>query len=115
MPSKPKQHYTKFRQSYGPWALVAGASEGLGAAYAEALAKRGLDLFLVARRLELLKALAARLTAQYGISVRTLPLDLSQPLVAAQIAQESESVEVGLLVYNAAFSAVGVIHRAFPG
>jgi short-subunit dehydrogenase len=107
MPGKGDHHYDKFRQSYGPWALVSGASEGLGAAYAEALAKRGLDLILVARRLGLLQALAARLTAQYGISVRTLRLDLSQPLAADQIVQESESVEVGLLVYNAAFSAVG--------
>ena len=107
MPSKPNQHYDKFRQSYGPCALVAGASEGLGVAFAEDLAKRGLDLIMVARRLEMLQAMAARLTGQYGVSVRTLPLDLSQPLAAAQIAQESESVEVGLLVYNAAFSAVG--------
>lgn len=99
--------YTPFRKSYGPWAVVAGASEGLGAAYAEALAKRGLDLILVARRLGLMQALAARLTAQYGISIRTITIDLSQPSAAAQIAKESESVEVGLLVYNAAFSAVG--------
>jgi short-subunit dehydrogenase len=107
MPSKGNHQYDKFRQSYGPWALVAGASEGLGAAYAEVLAKRGLDLILVARRLALLQALATRLTGQYGISVRTLAFDLSQPFAAAQIAQESVSVEVGLLVYNAAFSAVG--------
>jgi uncharacterized protein len=86
MPIKQNQHYSKFRQSYGPWALVAGASEGLGAAFADDLAKRGLDLLLVARRLEMLQAMAARLTGKYGISVRTLPLDLSQPLAAARIA-----------------------------
>ena len=107
MPGKGDHQYDNFRQSYGPWALVAGASEGLGAAYAKALAKRGLDLILVARRLELLQELAVRLNGQFGISVRTLALDLSQPLAAAQIVQESKSVEIGLLVYNAAFSAVG--------
>jgi len=107
MPGKGDHQYDNFRKSYGPWALVAGASEGLGAAYAEALAKRGLDLILVARRLELLQELAVRLNGQFGISVRTLALDLSQPLAAAQIVQESKSVEIGLLVYNAAFSAVG--------
>ena len=107
MPGKPNNQYKEFRQRYGPWALVAGASEGLGAAYAEALARRGLDLVLVARRLELLQALAARLTAQYAISVRSLPLDLSQLEAVDQIAQETQSLEVGLLVYNAAYSAVG--------
>jgi short-subunit dehydrogenase len=96
-----------FRQSYGPWALVAGASEGLGAAYAEALAVRGLNLVLVARRLELLTSLSARLTGAYGVQVRTLQLDLALPEAAAQVAGETQSLEIGLLVYNAAFSAVG--------
>ena len=85
MPGKPNSHSEKFLQSYGPWALVAGASEGLGAAYAEALARRGLNLVLVARRLELLQALAARLTEQCGINVRCLPLDLSQREAAGLI------------------------------
>jgi short-subunit dehydrogenase len=107
MPDKLNSHSKEFRERYGPWALVAGASEGLGAAYAEALARRGLDLILVARQGELLQALAARLHAQYAIKVRSLPLDLSQPEAAEQIARETQPDEVGLLVYNAAFSAVG--------
>ena len=94
MPDKLNSHSKEFRERYGPWALVAGASEGLGAAYAEALARRGLDLILVARQGELLQALAAR-------------LHLSQPEAAEQIARETQPDEVGLLVYNAAFSAVG--------
>jgi len=107
MPGKPNKRYEKFRQRYGPWGLVAGASEGLGAAYAEALGGRGMDLVLVARRLKLMQALAARLTAQYAINVRCLPIDLARPDAIEQIARETQSLEVGLLVYNAAFSAVG--------
>ena len=107
MPGKTNSHSREFYSSYEPWALVAGASEGLGAAYAEGLARRGLDLVLVARRLELLQQLAARLTAQYGIHVRLLPIDLSQPEAADQIARETQSIDVGLLVYNAAYSVVG--------
>jgi uncharacterized protein len=107
MPDKSNEHSKEFRKRYGPWALVAGASEGLGAAYAEALARRGLDLILVARRGELLQALAARLKAQYAINVRSLPLDLSLLEATEQIARETQPDEVGLLVYNAAFSAVG--------
>jgi hypothetical protein len=107
VPDKHSKQNNEFYNKYGPWALVAGASEGLGAAYAEALARRGLNLLLVARRLELLQPLAGRLTVQYGIQVRTLPLDLSKPDAADQIAQATLTLEIGLLVYNAAYSAVG--------
>jgi hypothetical protein len=86
---------------------VAGASEGLGAAYAEALAGRGLNLVLVARRLELLNGLASRLMKKYGVEVRSLVLDLASPDAAGQIAKETQTLGIGLLVYNAAFSAVG--------
>ena len=51
-----------FAARYGPWATVAGASEGLGATYAEELASRGLNLVLVARRAELLQSLASELS-----------------------------------------------------
>lgn len=58
-----------FRERYGEWALVAGASEGLGAAFAEQLAGRGMNVLLLARREELLTELAGRLTAEYGIDI----------------------------------------------
>ncbi|HEY5158308.1 MAG TPA: SDR family NAD(P)-dependent oxidoreductase [Anaerolineales bacterium] len=105
----PKQHPAseQFLQSYGPWAVVAGASEGLGAAYAEALARLGLHLLLVARRSELLQTLAARLSAAYGVQVRSLSLDLALQDSAARITHATQDLPVGLLVYNAAFSAVG--------
>jgi len=80
---------------------------GAGAAFAEELARRGFDLLLVARRIELLQQLAGRLTAQYGIQVRSLPLDLSKPEASDQISQATSTLEIGLLVYNAAYSAVG--------
>jgi uncharacterized protein len=97
----------QFLQTYGPWAVVAGASEGLGAAFAEALASRGLRLVLVARRAALMQALADRLIVKYAIEARCLPLDLASPEAANRIASETEDLEVGLLVYNAAYSAVG--------
>jgi uncharacterized protein len=107
VPDKQSKQKIEFRKKYGPWAVVAGASEGLGAAYAEELSVRGLDLLLVARRLELLETLANRLHAKYGIQVRTLRLDLSRPEAAEQIDRETNALEIGLLVYNAAYSAVG--------
>jgi short-subunit dehydrogenase len=108
MPSKSNQLSNQFRQLYGPWALIAGASEGLGATYAETLACRGINLVLVARRAALLQTLADRLAEKYAIEVRTLPLDLASPQTASRVADETKRLEVGLLVYNAAFSAVGL-------
>ena len=56
-----------FTERYGAWALVAGASEGLGAAYAHALAERGMNLVLVARRKALLDKLAEELRGTFGV------------------------------------------------
>ena len=96
-----------FSDRYGSWGIVAGASEGLGAEYADQLASRGLNLVLVARRMELLKSLAARLTSQYAIRTKCIEQDLSDLDAAEQIVQQTMDLDLGLLVYNAAYSAVG--------
>jgi short-subunit dehydrogenase len=92
---------------YGPWAVVAGASEGLGAAFAERLAGEGLSLVLLARRAAVLDALAARLERSHGVSVRTLAIDLASPSLAAEVGGAVAGLDVGLLVYNAAAPAIG--------
>lgn len=96
-----------FSARYGSWALVAGASEGLGATYAAELAARGLNLVLVARRAEMLLSLASGLSAKYKIATKTIPFDLSASNAAQEIAENTKDVEIGLFVYNAAFSAIG--------
>ena len=96
-----------FARRYGSWAIVAGASEGIGAAYAEELAARGLNLILIARRKELLESLASKLSQQHSIKTRTIALDLSASFAADQILQHVGDLQIGLLVYNAAFSAIG--------
>jgi hypothetical protein len=96
-----------FIDRYGPLALVAGASEGLGAAWAEALASRGLDLLLVARRPGPLEELAARLRSVHGVAVRTLALDLGADADLARLLDAAAGLDVGLLVYNAAASPIG--------
>lgn len=98
---------TNFAARYGLWSIVAGASEGLGAAYAEELAGRGSNLVLIARRGELLRALTSRLSTKYGIEAKAIVLDLSSTDAAEQVAQATKDLEIGLLVYNAAFSAIG--------
>jgi len=98
---------TDFIARYGPWAIVAGASEGIGATYAEALAARGLNLVLVARRSELLQSLSSELSTKYNVETKIIVLDLAAPDAVEQIAENTKDVEIGLLVYNAAFSAIG--------
>lgn len=96
-----------FAARYGPWGIVAGASEGIGAAYAEELASRGLNLILIARRAGLLESLISKFSENYNVNVKTISLDLSLADAAEQILRETSGLEVGLLVYNAAFSAIG--------
>ncbi len=96
-----------FGQRFGPWAAIAGASAGLGEAFARQLAGRGLNLLLIARRQSALDRLAAELAAAHGIEVRTLATDLARPDLAAAVRDFAAGLEVGLLVYNAAFSTIG--------
>lgn len=95
-----------FAQSYGPYALVAGASEGLGAAFADAIARRGVNLVLLARRENELAETAARVKDAHGVEVVTIVADLADVDAAAQKIA-SLDVELGLLVYDAAYAPIG--------
>ena len=86
---------------------MAGGSEGLGAAFAGALAARGLNLLLLARREEPLLRLAAALRARHAVEVRTAALDLGRPGLGEAVGELTAGLEVGLLVYDAAASAIG--------
>jgi short-subunit dehydrogenase len=91
------------REKHGPWAVIAGASEGIGEQFAWQLAAIGINVVLVARRAAVLEALAEsiRRAVGGGIDVRPLALDLTSPDAALQLAQQTDDLEVGLLVYNA--------------
>jgi short-subunit dehydrogenase len=96
-----------FASKYGPWAVVAGASEGLGAAFAGALAARGVNLLLLARRGDALRDVAQRLRAANGIEVRAEVCDLARPDLPAALAALTADIEIGLGVYNAAYAPAG--------
>lgn len=98
---------THFIDRYGPWALIAGASEGLGEAFARALARRGLNLILIARREDKLRNLASDLATQYKIDVHPLALDLADVELPERLREGVGDREVNLLIYNAAYSHVG--------
>jgi short-subunit dehydrogenase len=99
-----------FKMKYGPYALVCGASEGLGAAYAEALAKRGLHLVLIARRETALENAAKELREKYPVEIIRLPVDLADYEKTKSLVEALE-VPVGLLVYNAAYCPIGLFEE----
>jgi short-subunit dehydrogenase len=90
-----------FATRYGPWALVAGASEGVGVVFARALAERGLNRVLLARRKAVLDDVAAALRADARVETRTLAVDLAQQGAMAAIADGTAGLDVGLVVYCA--------------
>lgn len=96
-----------FVRRYGSWAVVAGASEGLGAAWAEALGARGLNLVLFARRPEVLDTTAAGIRARHRVEVRTVALDLAGAALFAELERLAEELEVGFGVFNAAHAPRG--------
>lgn len=95
-----------FKERYGSWALVAGAAEGLGKAFAISLASRGLGLILVDLQEESLKRLGADLEKKSRIPVRLLHLDLAHPDATGELMKAIEETSCRLLVYNAAYSRV---------
>lgn len=93
----------------GKWALVTGASAGIGAALAGELAAGGTHLVLTARRKERLEQLAARLAKQHGIKTEIFTADLGQPVAAEEIYRftKEQGIEIELLVNNAGFGQYG--------
>jgi len=96
-----------FRDRYGPVALVAGGSEGLGLAWCQALAARGLDLVSVAEAEEPLRARCAELADRHGVRAEPVVQDLRAPDLLERLLPRLADREVGLLVCNAATSWVG--------
>src|SRR5581483_11970248 len=96
-----------FAERYGPWAVIAGASEGTGSAFAHRVAAEGLNCVLVARREEPLNRLARSLRSQYGIECATAAVDLSADDAAARLTAAAGEREVGLFISNAGADSIG--------
>jgi uncharacterized protein len=95
-----------FKAKYGPWALITGASRGMGAEFARQCAARGLNTVLVATNAELLQSLAESIKKDYGAEVRTIALDISREEFLPGVTTVTDSLEIGLLINNAGLSKV---------
>jgi short-subunit dehydrogenase len=96
-----------FVDRYGPWAVVLGASEGLGEAYAHGLAERGLSVVVAARRAEPLQRVADQVAKRHRVQTVAVPLDLGQPAFVETLSAVTDALDCGLVVYNGAGAYVG--------
>jgi short-subunit dehydrogenase len=94
---------------YGPWAVVTGASRGIGQAFARRIAADGINVVLIARSRDRLDALATELQAAHGISTTVLAADLSDPDAADAIEEATSRLDVGLAVLAAGFGTTGSV------
>ncbi|MBB2993718.1 short-subunit dehydrogenase [Mycolicibacterium iranicum] len=98
---------------YGPWAVIAGGSEGVGAEFARQLAADGFNLVLIARKPDALEATAQR-CREAGVHVATVAVDLLEAAAVDQIVEATGGLEVGLFVYNAGASTCNELFLDAP-
>jgi short-subunit dehydrogenase len=96
-----------FAARFRPWAVVTGASSGIGEAFARQLAAEGMHLVLIARREDRLKALAEELHERHGVTTRIVPVDLARDDYLAVVERATQDLDIGLLVNNAGVLSAG--------
>lgn len=97
----------QFLSTYGPYALVTGASEGIGRSFATQLAKSGLNVLLVARRAEALNLLSQELESTFGVLCPVVVADLSNESDVEQVLQQTQKLDIGLVICNAGYGTAG--------
>lgn len=99
----------KLVERYGPWAVVTGASDGIGRAFATRLAAEGMNVVLVARRAERLQEVQRELEGAHGILAMVVPADLGTPAGLALVDAATATLDVGLLVAAAGYGTSGLL------
>jgi len=98
-----------FQEEYGPWAVITGCSKGIGLCYAHELAKRGMNLVLIARKVELLNKIADEIMSQYKVKVEVIIADFGAgPSIYKNIEDSLLNKDIGVLVNNVGVANNGV-------
>jgi short-subunit dehydrogenase len=97
----------RLRERYGPWAVVTGASDGIGREFAARLAEAGVHLVLAARRNDLLDEVANGLVRAHHVQVETIPIDLATRPGVDELVARTRERDVGLLIASAGFGTSG--------
>jgi len=95
------QDYDANLENFGPWTVIAGGSEGVGACFAHRLAAKGVNLVLIARKPGPLEETAEEVRKAHGVEVRTISMDLGRLESADEVARACEGLDVGGLIFNA--------------
>lgn len=103
-----------FLARFGQWGMVAGAAEGIGAAYCEELARRGMNVIMVDVNEAGMESLANRLEKTHNIQVKRLVQDLSDKIAPVSCMKAIEGIDCRLLIYNAAYSRVKLFLSTSP-
>jgi uncharacterized protein len=96
-----------FAKKYGPWAVITGASDGIGRELARECARLGLKVVLVARRKSVLNQFGAELNQQFRVETKSIAADLGQPEGVHMVVEETAGIECGLLIASAGFGTSG--------
>lgn len=107
-------HRVSMRERYGEWALVTGASAGIGAAFARALAREGHSIVLVARREPELRAVAEEIEKEAGVATRVVACDLADDAARRELVRRVADLEIATLVNNAGFGYAGRFDKQDP-
>jgi len=98
---------SQLAERYGPWAVITGASAGIGAEFARRVAESGINVVLVARRRNRLEALASTIEDMYRVDVRVAPADLTARNIVDVLRPALAEIEIGLLINCAGFGSSG--------
>lgn len=96
-------------RKYGDWALITGATSGIGKELAIQLARAGLNVAITGRRAGLLEAMSRALSTQYGVQVAAFPGDLSRQSEVEQLIESLAGYELGLAIMNAGYGTSGCL------
>lgn len=96
-----------FSERYGPWVVIAGASQGIGEQFTHQLAAKGLNIMMIARGIDTLDKVAEDIRQKYPVEVATISLDLADHNLQQKLTDFVAEREVGLMIYNATYSSIG--------